>query len=499
MTRIEFRAGIITAITFVVFSLYAGCARRPPGEDCIAVSRPPAVFPDYSNTVIPPNIAPLNFTVGEDAAAYHVRISAAFGRAIDVRASSPAIRIPRKLWRNLLSANKGQDLRFDVYVKETDGSWRRFVTVTNTIANESIDSHVVYRLIPPIHHSWHKIEIRERCIEDFRERAIVDNRTFGRGCVNCHTFMQNRPETMSLQIRSQRFGLPMIVVKGDEIRNVDTRTGRGISPAAYHSWHPGGSLIAFSRNKPSPFEHTGHDIRDVLDYNSDLAVYFVDENRVEVPPVIADPEWRETWPSWSADGKHLYFCRSPQMPVEKFDEVRYDLMRIAYDYDSNTWGEPEVLVSGERAGCSTAQPRESPNGRWLLFSMCKYGSFPIYQRSSDLYVMDLGTRQYRRLAINSDLCDSWHGWSSNGRWAVFASKRGNGLMARIYFSYVDDAGRFYEPVLLPQRDPGFYNSCVRTFNIPELVNGPVRQTAARFGAAICETGKALKATGSPSN
>lgn len=487
MISFAYRAGAVVLAAVIVLGMHAGCGR--PAADTVGavlVARQPVIAPDYSGAVIPPNIAPLNFAVREEGAEYRVRISSTAGDPIEIKTSLPSVGIPLKPWQKLLAANKGQPLLFDIYARAESGSWRQFDTITNTIAHEPIDSHVVYRLIPPVHHFWDKIEIHQRCVEDFSERRLVDNRSFERGCVNCHTFKQNQPETMSLQVRSRKYGLPMIVVKDGEIRRIDTRKGKNVSPAAYHSWHPSGDLVAFSRNKPRPFEHTGNNVRDVWDDNSDLAILFVDEDRVEVPPAIADAEWRETWPSWSSDGKYLYFCRAPQLTADKFAEVRYDLMRIAYDRDTNVWGQPETLVSGDQVGLSTAQPRESPNGRWLLFSMFEYGNFPIFQPSSDLYVTDLQTLKSRRLAINSDLCESWHCWSSNSRWVVFASKRGNGLMARIYISYVDGTGRFSRSIILPQRDPSFYDSCVRTYNIPELITGPVTQTAAQFGAAISE-------------
>jgi len=463
-------------------------------EGIVRVPRPPVISPDYTGVVIPPNMAPLNFTVREAGVGYRVEIAGDAGDPIEIRSSRAGIEIPSRRWRELLSVNKGRQLRVVVYTRNAKGIWRRFNAITNRVAQEAIDSHIVYRLIPPIHRRWHRIGIHQRCIETFSEKTLVDNRTFERGCVNCHTFRQNRPDTMSFQVRSRQFGLPMIVVKDDEIRHVDTRTGN-VSPAAYHSWHPSGRLIAFSRNKPSPFEHTANDVRDVWDADSDLAVYFVDANRVEAPAPINQPDWRETWPSWSSDGKHLYFCRSRQVPVTKYREVRYDLVRVAYDAASNTWGDPETLVSGDGVGMSTGQPRESPDGRWLLFCMCEYGNFPVYQRSSDLYLMDLQTRQHRRLEINSDLCDSWHSWSSNGRWVAFSSKRGNGLLTRLHFSYVDNSGRFHKPIVMPQRDPAFYDSFTWTYNVPELVDGPVRQTKAQFGAAICEPRAVLSSSG----
>ena len=126
----------------------------------------------------------------------------------------------------------------------------------------------------------------------------------------------------------------------------------------------------------------------------------------------------------------------------------------------------------------------SPDGRFLLFCLSKYGHFPVYQPSSDLYVMDLNTRQYSRLDINSDQSDSWHSWSSNSRWIVFSSKRRDGLFARPYISHVDEQGTFHKPLLLPQQDPAFYDSFIKTFNLPELIREPIRIKPSELAQAI---------------
>jgi hypothetical protein len=87
--------------------------------------------------------------------------------------------------------------------------------------------------------------------------------------------------------------------------------------------------------------------------------------------------------------------------------------------------------------------------------------------------MDLQTRKIRRLDINSDKADSWHCWAFNSRWIVFSTKRMDGLFARPFFSYVDDQGQFHKPFVLPQKNPDFYDSFAKTFNAPELAQGPV--------------------------
>jgi hypothetical protein len=221
------------------------------------------------------------------------------------------------------------------------------------------------------------------------------------------------------------------------------------------------------------FFHTTGETRDVFDADSNRGIYQIDSNQVMTPPAIAQADRNETWPAWSPDGRFLYYCSAPKLPFAQFRSVRYDVMRAPYDADANRWGEPETLVSAGKTGLSAGQPRPSPDGRWLLFCLYQYGNFPVYQPSSDLYVLDLSSRQYRRLAINSDQADSWHSWSSNSRWIVLSSKRLDGLFARPHFSYVDEQGEFHKPFVLPQEDPTFYGFCLKTFNVPELMQGPV--------------------------
>ena len=103
--------------------------------------------------------------------------------------------------------------------------------------------------------------------------------------------------------------------------------------------------------------------------------------------------------------------------------------------------------------------------------------------------MDLNTRQYRRLDINSPQAESWHCWSGNSRWVVFSSKRLDGLFARPHFSYVDQTGQLHKPFLLPQEDPAFYDTCLNTYNVPELVREPVRVPPAELSQAAREPGK----------
>jgi len=129
--------------------------------------------------------------------------------------------------------------------------------------------------------------------------------------------------------------------------------------------------------------------------------------------------------------------------------------------------------------------------------MCEFSNFPAYQQTADLYMMDVKTGKYERLAANSDEAESWHAWSSNSRWIVFTSKRSEGYLARPYFSYIDEAGKAHKPLLLPQKDPAFYESYTRIFNLPQLARGRVRLTPRKIVRALHARDRQFKATLDP--
>jgi hypothetical protein len=72
---------------------------------------------------------------------------------------------------------------------------------------------------------------------------------------------------------------------------------------------------------------------------------------------------------------------------------------------------------------------------------------------------------------------------SPGRIA-FSSKRRSHLFTRTYLAYVDDHGSVYKALLLPQKDPRFYDSCLWAFSVPELVTDRVLASTEAIGKAV---------------
>jgi hypothetical protein len=543
---------------FIVFSLpvllalaiFAGLRLRPDRiQSCAEAHRPAATYPDYSATVIPPNLAPLNLRILESGQKFCLRFSAGAGATGEVFSSDGNVQIPPDAWRKLLEANAGSQLRLDIYAKRESG-WIHFDTVHNQIAPEEIDPYVVYRYIPPIYNQWDQISIRQRDLRNFDEHTILDTlrstdpegKNVGGACINCHTFLNHGTDQMLLHMRpGQSSQIPaMILVRNGLAKKVDTRNGPN-PPAAYTSWHPSGKLLAFSRIRVMEMFHSaGVETRLVVDKDSDLGLFAVDTGRVYTVPQISRPERLETFPSWSPDGRYLYFCSAQPPGTDKndvplnYDKMQYDLERIAYDPATDRWGQVETVVAAAQIGKSVSLPEISPDGRFLLFCGADFGSFPTYQSSSDLYLLDLskvesppvqflpgstgsaaaamkhdptllaaGKAATRKLdEINSDRSDSYHSWSSNSRWVVIASKREDGMFARLYIAHLGADGRFSKPFVMPQQDPDFYGRCLMTFNRPELVRQPVTVTATELARAMNSTagqgaGDASPATGGP--
>ena len=447
------------------------------------LGRLPHIDPDYVGVTVPPNVAPLNFVVVEEGSALAVRFDAGDGEGFTVRSRDGGVVIPAGPWRRLLEARRGGAIEVLVGLRTPGGAWHRFRRFAIHVAPEPMDRYLVYRLIRPIYNKYSRIRICQRDLAGYGERILLKNSALGDGCVNCHTFCCNDPSRMLLQIRSP-FGAAMILARDGRPVKIDTRTRLSRSPGAYSSWHPSGRLVAFSLNRLSQLFHTVGENREVFDAHSDLGVYRVEDATVTTTEAIAQPDRNETWPAWSADGRWLYFSAAPKLPQERFREVRYDLMRIGYDPRTGAWGRLETLLAAADADASLLEPRPSPDGRWLLYTACTYGNFPIYQPSADLHLMDLRDRTAHRLACNSPRCDSYHGWSTNGRWIVFSSKRRTGVFARPYFAYIDAAGRSRKPFLLPQRDPRFYDAYIQTYNAPEFATGPVPVPRRAFGRVI---------------
>ncbi len=463
-------SGLLLIIVLIAYAMIV--AGRPTINTVTRSERLPVISPDYAQITIPPNIAPLNFMVKESGSKYYLKVYSTQGDTIRIVKKSPKLIIPMKKWKKLLKQNTGNDLYFDLYTKEENGSWQKYNTIINHIANEEVDSYLVYRLINPGYILWDKMGIYSRNVESFNETPILVNEMAERNCMNCHSFCQNNANEMIFHIRGSLGGT--ILFKDGILKKINTATQYTMSAGVYPAWHPNGKFIAFSVNKiRQKFNTSNEEPIEVYDEFSDIVLYDIESNRITTSPKISTKK-RENMPCWSPDGKYLYFCVAPEISKEqRHSSILYDLMRISYNSKTGEWGDVDTILTSKETNLSISWPRISPDGKYLLFCLAKHGYFNIHYHSSDLYMLNLETGKYDRLEINSERVESYHSWSQNSRWFVFSSKRKDGLCSRPYFCYMDKNGKINKPFVLPQENPEFYTTFLKNYNIPEMVSNRV--------------------------
>jgi len=466
--------GCACCFAAVFLAMIGGNCSRPSIPDIFeTVARKPAIDPDYAGCVIPPNIAPLNFMIKEEGRRFRVDLRVQGGPRLILASSKKEIRIPLWQWRALLNGNQGKAVLIDVYAQGPEQQWKQFASFADTIGREPIDEYCVYRLMPPLYQYWGPMGIYQRDLSDFAEKALWVNRMTENNCMNCHTFRRNGPDHAVFHMRTGR-GNGTLIRRGDTFAKVNTATPLTRKAAGFASWHPDGTIIAFSVNYVDQFFHAIGNSREGFDSRSDIILYNTATNTESTSPKIASPYFFETYPEWSPDGKYLYFCRTPAflrdtMEMGSWDRIKYDLMRARYYEDADTFGDPECVLSAHTTGKSILMPRISPDGRFLLFCAMPYGSFPVFRPGGDLCLMDLSTGAWYMPDINSPEPESHHSWSSNGRWIVFSSKRRDGICAQPFFSYIDTNGQAHKPFVMPQKNPDFYAGFLMTYNLPELI------------------------------
>lgn len=459
-------AGVATLVAM------AACGGSPRLPEAQATDEAPEIFPDYREVTFPINIAPPNFQLNTPHDDAYAQLRAGDEEVV-VKEREDHFEIPERAWRQLVES--GETVEVTLYAQR-DGRWTRFPAFRQYISKDSIDARLVYRLIEPGYEMWHDMGIYQRDLSSYEQTPIMENRLTDQNCMNCHSFNQGDPNQLIFHMRGANGGT--FLVKNGQITKLNTKTPETITSFVYPSWHPGGRYIAFSLNETmQSFHLKSRNRAEIYDGASDVVVFDTETNQVISLPLLTSEARFENTPAFSPDGRRLYFCTAVRKEVPKeYDQVRFDLCAIDFDPATGTLGNHvDTILKVSDKGKSVSFPRISPDGRKMLFALADYGYFLIWNKRSDLYLLDLETGALQSLdAANSADSESFHSWSSNGRWIVFSSRREDGLYTRPYFAHIDEQGRAGKAFLLPQRDPAtFYHRLMKSFNVPELTKGPV--------------------------
>ncbi len=497
-----------------LWGILLSCSSPSIPTDPLQTNKLPDIFPDYTGVTIPSNLCPTNFMLPdcEEAVA-----CLSFGHISFTYGDDNKIIIDNDEWKQLIAAAAGNSkgIKVEVYGKKDD-KWLSYKEFHIYVAKDTIDPYIAYRLIEPSYITYEDISIVQRNITNFEESDIYNNQLIQKDekgqCINCHSFQNYGTNNMLFHMR-QFNGGTMLVHNGTP-KKLDLKTDSTISAGVYPSWHPTADLVAFSTNTTRQTFHTkDKDKIEVLDYASDLILYDVAKN--EVSTISNAKDELECFPTWSPDGKTLYYTSahisSPDsISTENyfkrhFREIKYNIYSRSFDLATHKFGEPQLVFDAASLNKSATLPRVSPDGKYITFALGSYGCFHVWHRDADICVIEtpqplpststLNTKPstlnskpstLNTTPLNSPFSESYPSFSSNGRWIMTASRRDDGNYTRPYISYFDANGKCHKAFEIPQQDPERNTLLLRSYNRPEFMKQRVKVTPQQFATKAQE-------------
>lgn len=384
-------------------------------------------------------------------------------------------------WETMKQGSVGRDLVVRI-TGLAAGTEQSAATVTIRTSEDAVEAPVFYREVPlPVTAAIKNLPaIRWRLGWVNRETppgVVLEKMEI---CANCHSF--DRDGTV--------MGMDADF-KGDKGAFVlaDIRQHTRLEDDGVISWsnvepEPGVRTFGLFANISPDGRYVASTINDIAVYKmlpdisysqlffpvtGQLALYDRHDGVYRVIAGADRKDYVQTNPVFSPDGRSLVFARAglldKTIPVIDFMERRafftYDLYRIPFP---DTEAAAPVPVRGASDnGMSNYFPRFSPDGKWIVFTRSR--GFMIIQPDAELVMIPAEGGEPRVMNCNfSGRMNSWHSFSPNGKWLVFAAKS-DGPYTKLWLTHIDANGEDSVPVLLED-----FTAPDRAANLPEFVN-----------------------------
>lgn len=467
------------------------------------------IIPDYADSiVIPANIAPLNFCFSDTFRAKKaiVRISAFDSLQNLCKTYDFKIKriggtdMPLGKWRKLMAAANGGYLLARIFV-ETEQGALQYKDLHWFVSPDKIDRYLLYRVSQYEEGQHGDVFSTQRDLESFKNRYIGHNRLLDydnpgqRSCMNCHDCLNNDSHNMVFHVRGVHKGT--ILMRGDTLMKIAVPDNYNLR-FTYPAWHPSGKIVAFSTNLPASVHYASstHKIIYTLDTLGSIVLLDVENMRLFSCPELTDTAYDQVFPTWSPDGKRLYFCRSPRKDYDVFPFPQYidsslsmrqnrteqiwdDLMQMDFDPQTKVFSGLRCTYPFSQMQKSATMPKVSRNGRYLLLSLLKTSTFPL-QNLGDFYRLDLQADTLQPVEVdnlNTPGSEKGHSFSSDGNWMVFSSSRRTLAIPETYITHFNpENGTFSKPFLVPQKKGDFYRTNLQGFVFPMLSTTQVSYT-----------------------
>ncbi len=504
----EMAAWFCRATVCVAVALTAVSCSRPVSADKVAaLYHPEATYPatDFreprDGTVLPPDLAPLTFTWEQPVTPPQSWvILLEFEGDIRPRSfiSERAEWTPEPGdWEQIKRASLGKTARLTVLGVQTKPSLQIFsrARVSFTTSPDPVGAPIFYREVnlPFMEAVKDPTRIRWRfgTVDTLQPPPVVLEHL--PVCGNCHSFSRsggilgmdvdyanNKGSYVITRVDKQMKLASSDIITWDDYRKGDGEQTYGllsqVSPDGQDVISTVKDKSVFVAKPDLAFSQLFFPIKGIL------VVYHRATGTYTALPGADDPQYVQSNPVWSPDGREIVFARARAFQLKNreaehkllLSEVdcaeflregkpfKFDLYRIPYNHGQG--GKPEPLKGASANGRSNYFPRYSPDGKWIVF--CQASNYMLLQPDSELYIIPAAGGEARRLAGNTRRMNSWHSWSPNGRWLVFSSKA-NSPYTQLFLTHMDAQGESTPPVLLAR-----FTAPDRAANIPEFVAAP---------------------------
>ena len=402
----------------------------------------------------------------------------------------------RKIWE-IIKANSSEERAFITIAGVNHKKSFKVITRSRIIISTSKDkvgSPIFYRQVPPSfayankHPQLTKWRLGDIASYD-EPRIILENLPI---CGNCHSFSRDgRVFGMDIDYKGDKGAYVFAQLKNSHYLSEDDFISWNDFPGPGNTKHMG----LFSRISPDGryavstiSEKNFMALLNELDFSQLfltasglIACHDREQAKFFLLPGADDPNYVQTHPEWSPEGKYIVFSRAkvnarlleviknkaakitPDTRIEDLNEqfyIQYDLYCVSFNQGKGS--RPHPLTGASNNGKSNYAARYSPDGKWIVFNQSKTGL--LLQPDSELYIMPAEGGIARKLRCNTNLMNSWHSWSPNGRWLVFASKV-NTPFTELFLTHIDESGIDSPPVLLTRLSSKEYAA-----NIPEFIS-----------------------------